>query len=135
MQWQIGAEPRRIISPFEMTGCFLAVQAAKTCRVTGNLPINDGQRSGYQEITEQVLFPLHFLVVRELIVLGSGAGDLPVEPDRTSAAIGDRFLHSLFILGYAQLMVITLVNACMSSDQQNHILRIWVPAVGRVPDV
>ena len=53
---EIGTEPGDIIPAFEMTGGFLTMEIAIGGRITRDLPIDNRQGAGDEEITEQVLF-------------------------------------------------------------------------------
>ncbi len=42
MHRQIGAKPCGVVPAFKMAGGFLAMQAAKSCRITVDLPVDRG---------------------------------------------------------------------------------------------
>ena len=57
MQRQIGTKPGGVIPAFKMTGGFLAMQTAKSCRVAAYLPVDSGQLAFNQvAIKHQLIF-------------------------------------------------------------------------------
>src|SRR5579862_4941414 len=100
-----------------MGSCFLAKQAAKTCCITADLPVDDRQCFRYQELIEKPFHSCHFRLLWELEIFRWCACEPPVELDRTSCAVGHLILHLFFEKGVLQLFVITPVNTGRFPDK------------------